>query len=195
VKESEQVAASTARRRGEVIAMRVLSTKSIYKGKMIDVTVDEVVEPRGVRARREVVRHGGSVVVLPRLALGRVLLVRQFRYAAGRSLWELVAGGIEPGESPLRAAARELREETGYRAAAFRPIFQFYPSPGILSEKMYLFEATRLRQGTAQPDSDERIETRAFSLPELRKMLSERKIPDGKTLIGLLWLFGHGKRS
>ena len=103
-----------------------------------------MIEPGGVKATREVVCHRGSVVVLPRLDDGRVLLVRQFRYAAGKSLWELVAGGIELGETPAAAARRELLEETGYRARTLRPLFHFYASPGFLSERMFLFEARGL---------------------------------------------------
>ncbi|HLI30701.1 MAG TPA: NUDIX hydrolase, partial [Terriglobia bacterium] len=153
------------------------------------VTVDRILEPGGIKARREVVRHGGSVVVLPRLDDGRVLLVRQFRYPAGEALWELVAGGIEPGETPAKAATRELLEETGCRARSFKPILRFFPSPGFLTEEMHLIEAAGLTKGRAKPEEDERIRTRAFTQAELEKMIDGRRIKDGKTLVGLLWFF------
>ncbi|MGH9326500.1 MAG: NUDIX hydrolase [Terriglobia bacterium] len=169
---------------------RVLASKVVFSGHVFQVTVDRIVEPSGVKARREVVHHPGSVVVLPRLKNGKVLLVRQFRYSAGQPLWELVAGGIEAGETPVAAAARELAEETGYRAQAYRPILHFYPSPGILTEVMHLVEALHPTPGEARPEPDERIQVKAFGTRELKKMLYSRHIKDGKTLVGLLWLFG-----
>ncbi len=167
---------------------RILKSKVVFKGKLLEVRTDEVVEPGGIRAVREIVRHPGSVVVLPRLADGRVVLVEQFRHAAGRPLWELVAGGLELGENLRAAARRELLEETGYRASRLRRILSFFPSPGILSEKMHLFEATGLRRGQAQPECDERIRVRHFTLRELRRLIESGRIADAKTLVGLLWL-------
>ncbi|HEV2419655.1 MAG TPA: NUDIX hydrolase [Terriglobia bacterium] len=165
-----------------------LSSKTVFKGRRVEVSVDRVREPGGVEAQRELVRQPGSVVVLPVLADGNILLVRQFRYAARQSLWELVAGGLEPGEKPLRAAARELAEETGYRARVFERVLDFYPSPGILNEVMHLVEARGLTRGEARPEADERIVVKAFALDELRKMARTHKIKDGKTLAGLFWL-------
>lgn len=167
---------------------RVLSSKDVYRGKVIQVKVDRIIEPGGVTTRREVVCHSGSVVVLPRLPGKKLLLVRQFRYAARQSLWELVAGGIDPGETPVKAAARELIEETGYRALTFTPLLRFFPSPGFLTEEMHLIEAHGLARGKPQPESDERIRARIFSLAELKKMISKNQIKDAKTLVALLWL-------
>jgi len=159
---------------------------------VLTLKLDQVVEPGEVRATRELVAHPGSVVVLPRFADGRVLLVRQFRYAARKKLWELVAGGLEPGERVLAAARRELAEETGYRARRVRRVFSFYPSPGFLTERMHLVEATGLASGEARPEADERIEARAFARAELRAMLAAHTVEDGKTLLALLWLLGPG---
>jgi ADP-ribose pyrophosphatase len=167
---------------------RVLTSKSIYEGRVVRLRVDRVVEPGGIEATREVVWHAGSVVVLPRLPDGRVLLVRQFRYAAGGPLWELVAGGVEPGESLRAAARRELLEETGYRTRRITPLLEFFPSPGILSERMHLFEAVGLTQSDARPEPDERIRVGIFTLQQIRKTLRARRIRDGKTLVGLSWL-------
>ena len=99
---------------------KVLSSATIYEGPVFGIRRDEVIEPSGVRTTREVITHPGSVVVLPVLPDGRILLIQQYRHAARQYLWELVAGRVDPGETPKVAAARELIEETGYRAKRFR---------------------------------------------------------------------------
>lgn len=165
----------------------MLESRLVYGGRVVRLKVDRVVEPGGLEATREVVCHPGSVVVLPLFPGDSVLLVRQFRYAAGRSLWELAAGGLEPGESVARAARRELREETGYRARRVKRIFSFFSSPGILNERMHLVTTTGMTRGESDPDSDERIEPRIFTRPQIRALLRKKKIQDGKTLVGLSW--------
>jgi ADP-ribose diphosphatase len=165
----------------------ILKSKTVYKGRVIRVSLDRVVEPGGVEAFREVVVHHGSVVIIPRLPNGNILLVRQYRYPARKRLWELVAGSMEPGESVVRAARRELQEETGYRAGTLKRLFSFYPSPGFLTEKMHLVEARDLKPSEANPEDDERIEVGEFSKNQLGKLLREKRIIDGKTLVGLLW--------
>lgn len=167
--------------------VRVLSSKSLYKGRVLHLKVDHVIEPGGVKATREVVEHRGSVVIIPRLSNGRILLVRQFRYAARKHLWELVAGTMEPGESVIRAARRELLEETGFRARSVKRILSFYSSPGFLTEQMHLVEASDLSRAAAEPEADERIEVGEFTRSQIDKLLREKKIVDGKTLTGLLW--------
>jgi ADP-ribose pyrophosphatase len=166
----------------------VLKSTEIYSGRLIQLKVDRIIEPGGVRAVREVVHHGGSVVILAHSGDGRIVLVRQYRYPAKQFLWELIAGGLEPGERPLAAARRELLEETGYRAKKFRLLLDFFPSPGILTEKMFLVEATELTRSKAQPDPDERIRVGHFTPVQLMKMIKARRIRDAKTLVGLLWL-------
>ncbi|HEV2348615.1 MAG TPA: NUDIX hydrolase [Terriglobia bacterium] len=167
---------------------RVLSSKTVFKGRVITVKVEEVVEPGRIKATREVVCHSGSVVVLPHLHDGRLLLVRQYRHAAGQALWELVAGGMERGESPQEAARRELLEEAGYRARSLTPLFNFFPSPGVLTERMHLVEARGLTLAQARPEPDERIRVGRFTRRQWKEMLEARKIKDGKTLAGLYWL-------
>ena len=174
---------------------RVLSSQSIYQGRVVQLRVDRVQEPGGVVAEREVVDHAGSVVVLPILPDGRVLLVRQYRHAVRQSLWELVAGGIEKGETPRRAAVRELQEEAGYRAATVKTLFDFYPSPGVMSERMFLVEARGLRPAPSCPDPDERITVGSFSPTQLRTMIRQNKIKDGKTLVGLFCLFSRQRKG
>ena len=170
--------------------IRVLSSKDVYRGHVVGVKVDRVIEPGSVEATREVVTHSGSVVVLPVLDDGRVVLVRQFRYATGKSLWELVAGCIEAGETPKAAARRELREETGYLTRRLRLICSFYSSPGFLTERMYLVQAQGLKPGEAMPEADERIRVARFTPAQLRRMVESRKIEDAKTLVGVLWFLG-----
>ncbi len=169
---------------------RVLSSKTVFKGRVFTVTRDEVVEPGGVRAVRDVVRHPGSVVVLAvdSAPEPRVLLGRQYRHSAGQMLWELPAGSIDHGETALQAGKRELIEETGYRARRWQRALFFYPSPGFLEETMTIFLAQGLERGLAQPEDDERIATRFFSLSSALRMVNNGAIHDGKTIAGILWL-------
>jgi ADP-ribose pyrophosphatase len=169
--------------------LRIINSRTVHQGRVVTLKIDEIVEPSGVRATREVVVHGGSVVVIPRLADGRIVLVRQYRYPARQELWELVAGGIDGRETILAAARRELMEETGYRARKMRHLLSFYPSPGFLTERMHLVEARDLTLATPTPEEDERIEIGRFRESELRRMMESGEICDGKTLVGLLWIF------
>jgi ADP-ribose pyrophosphatase len=173
------------------IHARVLRSKTVFHGRVIDLKVEQVVEPGGVRVRREVVCHPGSVVVIPSLPDGRIVLVRQYRHAVRESLWELVAGGIKKGETPRQAARRELLEETGYLARRFKPLLEFYPSPGILSERMHLVEARELTPAQARPDEDEHIEVGLFEPSTLANRILKKQFRDAKTLVGLLWFFGN----
>lgn len=130
--------------------------------------------------------HSGSVVVLPVLADGRVLLIQQYRYAARDYLWELVAGRIDAGETPDQAAERELIEETGYRATKFYTFLELFPSPGFLEEKMFLYLAEGLTPGKASPEDDEKIISRAFNHKQLEEMLRKQKLRDAKSVAGIL---------
>ena len=160
-------------------------------------TSETVAEPGGIVARRDVVRHPGSVVVLAVEggARGlRVLLERQYRHAAKRFLWELPAGRIDPGESALAGARRELLEETGYTARSWKRALVFYSSPGFLDETMSVYLARGLKAGRARPEADELIATRLFPLATALRMATRGAIRDGKTLAALLW-FAHVKDS
>lgn len=199
-------AAGTKSEGAKLITARVLSSRVSYRGPVFSVTTDQVDEPRGVRARRDVVRHSGSVVVLAvdvpvsdvlashdsakarRKGEPRLLLERQYRHAAQSMMWELPAGRIDDGETPLTAAKRELVEETGYRARQWKRILHFYVSPGFLDETMTIYLASALRAGKAQPEADERIANRFFALSEAKAMVLQGRIRDAKTIAGVLWL-------
>ena len=170
---------------------KVLSSDTVYKGKVFWITHDHVAEPGGVQATRDVVRHNGSVVVLavdtatnPRDP--GILLIRQYRHAANQFLLELPAGRIEPGEKLIPAAKRELIEETGYRAKKWSRHATYYASPGFLSEAMNILLAEDLTLGQAQPEDDEKIELHMTPLSEVVAMIHANKIHDGKTIIGVL---------
>lgn len=169
----------------------VLSSKTVYKGNIFSVTSDEVREPGDVTARRDVVRHNGSVVVLAVDTSSNptdpgILLVRQYRYAAGKFLLELPAGRIEPGEKLIPAGKRELIEETGYRARRWSRHTTYFASPGFLSEAMNIVLAEDLTHGEATPEEDERISLHMTPLSEVVSMIHDGKIQDGKTVIGVL---------
>jgi len=180
---------------------RVLSSRVSYRGPVFSVTTDEVEEPGGVRARRDVIRHSGSIVVLAvddmaddapaktgRRPEPRILLERQYRHAAQSMMWELPAGRIDDGETALTAAKRELLEETGYAARQWKRILHFFVSPGFLDETMTIYLAGGLKAGVAQPEPDEMITTKFFPLSEAKRMALSGRIRDAKTICGILWL-------
>jgi len=170
---------------------RIISSRTVYRGPVFSVTTDHVEEPNGVRARRDVIHHSGSIVVLAveeSSSPPRVLLERQYRHAAKDYLWELPAGRIDPGEQELQAAKRELSEETGYTAGTWRRILKFYASPGFVAETMAVYMATGLRAGEAQPEDDEVIYKRLVPLPAAVRMILRGTIQDAKTIASVLWL-------
>ena len=166
--------------------MKLISSKEVYNCGLFRVTEDYATDGKGYEIRRSIVRHAGSAVMMAVDAKKRILLVRQYRLPAGMEMWELPAGLLDPGESPLQAAKRELTEETGYSARKWTKLVSFYASPGFVGEKMTIFLATDLREGEAQPMDDEKIECRWFTSAEMDRMLRAGKIIDGKTMIGFL---------
>ncbi len=166
----------------------VAKSKLVFRGRVFSVTREEVVEPGGVRVTREVVRHSGSAVVIPQRDDGRLLFVRQFRLPSQSFLWEAVAGRLDAGESPLDAARRELAEEAGLSAREWTSLGVFYPSPGYVDERMWIFLARGLRRAAAHPDPDERIRKRWFRPEELGNMVRRRRLQDAKTVIGYFLL-------
>jgi len=173
----------------------VLEHHRVYEGKVLSLDVDEVEEPGGVRALREVVRHRGSVAALPVLEDGRVVLVRQYRYAVGEPVWELPAGRLDPGETPEEGARRELEEEVGLRAGRLEPLSVFYTTPGFCDETMHLFRGTDLMPVPARPEADERIEAKVVALDEARAMVYRGEVREGKTLVALLFEIERRARS
>jgi ADP-ribose pyrophosphatase len=171
--------------------VKVLSSKVAYRGPAFWVTIDEVLEPSGLRTRRDIVHHSGSVVILvadDSRPQPKVLLERQYRHAAQDFLWELPAGRKEQGEDELVAAKRELLEETGYSASKWKRILRFFASPGFLAEPMSVFLAQGLQKGKAQPEADEVISMRLVPLSAVVRMINNGKIRDAKTIASVLWL-------
>jgi len=167
--------------------MKILSSVEKLKNKLFTVSDDHAVDPSGFEIRRFIVHHRGSAVMMPVDDRKRVLLVRQYRLPAKRFLWELPAGSVDPGETPLQTAKRELKEETGYRAKKWQKLVSFFPSPGFLTEKMTIYLATSLTAGEATPMDDERIETRWFTAREIESAIDAGIIQDAKTMLGFFF--------
>ncbi len=169
----------------------VVSSEVVYRGPLFRVLHDKLIEPGGRRNERDVIRHNGSVVIL---AIDDakdkkdpwIVMERQYRHAANQFLWELPAGKLEPGEDALEGAKRELAEETGYRAKRWRPLVEYYASPGFLGESMKVFVAAGLEPGAAHPEEDEHIELRLVRLKDVLKAIERGAILDGKTLSSVL---------
>jgi ADP-ribose pyrophosphatase len=163
----------------------VVSRRPTHRARKFRCEEERVRLPDGREVSREVIRHGGAALLLPVLPDGGIVLVRVFRHAAGGWLWEVPAGTIEPGEAPEACAARELEEETGYRAARLVPMGSWLPSPGLMDESMHLYRAEGLEATAARPEEDELVEPRAFAPDEVAAMVRRGAIRDGKTLLAL----------
>jgi ADP-ribose pyrophosphatase len=165
---------------------RTLSSRLLHEGKSFSFKTDHVELPNGRRTTRDVVDHPGAVAIVPVLDDSRLVLVRQFRYAAGRELLEIPAGTLEKGEKPDECAARELREETGYEADSMRRLLSFFTAPGYSNEVIHLYVATGLRRGEIETEEDEEIEVEEVGLDEALRMIEENRIEDAKTIVGVL---------
>jgi len=168
-------------------ADRFLGSKEVFSGRLIRVTVDRVELPSGRQADREVVLHPGAVAIIPVLSEKKLVLVKQYRHPAADFLWELPAGLIDPGESGLVSAKRELREETGYEAQHWEELFSFYTSPGFTDEIITLYLAKHLTR-VGKFNQQEIDAYNAYSLSELSDMVEAGDIRDAKTILAVFWL-------
>ncbi|MCC7508818.1 MAG: NUDIX hydrolase [Planctomycetes bacterium] len=168
--------------------MMQLNRETVYQGKAFKVARVTLQNAEGREVQREVIEHPGAACIIPMVDNDTVLLIEQWRIGAKRPLWEIPAGTLDPGEDPLACAARELEEETGFKAAKIEHLFTMFPSPGIMDEKMHIFVATGLTPGTTKFDEDEDITAKPFSFKELRVQLKANNIKDGKTIAALGYL-------
>jgi ADP-ribose pyrophosphatase len=166
--------------------------RTIYKGRVFTVQVESITLPKGHRLDAEIIRHPGSVVIIPVTDSGEIILVKQYRHAIGRWAWELPAGSLKPGEDIEAAARRECQEEIGLVATGMRKLGAFFPTPGYCDEEMNFYEATGLRSPRddeeAHADEDEDIEAQPFSRPRIAEMIASGEIVDLKTVAGMLLL-------
>ena len=170
---------------------KLLSSVVVYQGPLFRVLHDKLIEPGGKKSERDVIRHNGSVVIMAMDSSKSkrnpwIVIERQYRHAANQFLWELPAGKLDPGEDALAGAIRELAEETGYSAKKWKPLVEYYASPGFLGESMKVFIAEGLVAGDARPEEDEKIEFRLVKLSDVLKMIDKGAILDGKTLTSVL---------
>lgn len=179
---------------------QLLSSETVYQGPLFRVQHDKLIEPGGKPSERDVIRHNGSVVILAIDSTKSkknpwIVIERQYRHAANQFLWELPAGKLDAGEDALEGAKRELAEETGYAAKKWKPLVEYFASPGFLGEQMKVFLAEGLVAGDAHPEADEDIDFRLVKLSEVLKMIEKGAIKDGKTLTSvLLYARLHGTK-
>jgi len=169
------------------MALKLVSSEQLIETPIFRVTMDRAIDPDGFEIKRAIVQHNGSAVMMPVDERGRILLVRQYRLPARRYLWELSAGRVDPGETPLKAAKRELIEETGYKAKKWTKLAHFYPSPGFLAEAMTIYVARELKAGPPRPMEDERIECAWYTTKQINELIDKGEIQDAKTMLG--WAF------
>jgi ADP-ribose pyrophosphatase len=165
----------------------------VHQGRVFTVQIESITLPSGHALEAEIIRHPGSVVIIPVQEDGAVVLVRQYRHALGRFVWELPAGSLKPREVPEEAAARECHEETGYIPGRLDYLGAYYPTPGYCDEQMHFYRAAGLRRrgdGDAEvhPDDDEDLEVRPFDRDAIRGMMASGEIVDLKTIGGLALL-------
>ena len=172
--------------------------RKVFEGRIFAVNVESITLPRGERLEAEIIRHPGSVVLIPVTDSGEIVLVRQYRHAIGRSVWELPAGSLKDGEDPRTATVRECHEEIGLIPSSVERLGAFFPTPGYSDEEMTFYRATGLRapaddDPAAQQDEDEEIEARTFSVDAIRQMVASGDILDLKTVAGLMLLEVKGQ--
>jgi ADP-ribose pyrophosphatase len=165
---------------------KLLDSELIYDGRIVHLYTDTVQLPNGQTARREVVRHGGAVAIVPIDGEGNVILVRQYRHAAGRILLEIPAGTLNKGEDPDLCAAREMQEETGYKPGKLQKIGGIFVAPGYTSEYIHLYLATDLSASRLTMDDDEFIEAEALPIEEVVRRIRTGEIVDAKTISAVL---------
>jgi len=168
------------------MSAKILNSRLAYKGGHIQVREDRVVEPAGHECSREIVVHPGAVCIVARPAPDQVILIRQYRHAAGRELIEIPAGTLHDGEDPRECAIRELEEEAGYLASVMTERGRFWTTPGFTTEFMYLYEAAGLTKTQTNPDDDEVIEVDIVPTAEALRMVDDGRIQDAKSILGLL---------
>ena len=172
-----------------------MSTRIIYEGKIVTLTLEEAKLPNGLVHTQEIVRHPGGACVVPVFENGDVLLLRQYRVAAGGYIWEIPAGKLDvAGENPEGCAERELIEEAGYKAAKLQKIAEFFTSPGFCNETLHVYKATGLMRASTSFEKHEVIEIHRLSTADVSKMMREGEIRDAKTLIGL-YACGFGMKN
>ncbi|TKB68780.1 MAG: NUDIX hydrolase [Nitrospira sp.] len=170
-------------------------TRNIYTGKVVTLNVDTVKLPNGVTIDLETIRHPGAAAVVPMKDDGTVVLVRQFRHAAGGFIYEIPAGKLSPGEDPLHCAARELEEEVGYRASSFELLSSIFTAPGFADEVIHVYKATGLIQGRQQLDHDEVLEIVEMPLTAAMERIVDGTIRDSKTIVGLQAVYIRGLKA
>ena len=169
-----------------MIEEKTISSDRIYTGKTISLKVDTVEVPNRGYQKREIVEHNGAVGIVAITSNNKVVLVKQYRKAIEKELWEIPAGKIEIGESPKECAIRELKEETGYSAENMKLIHKFYTSAGFSNQKIYIFLAENLTPGERDFDEDEFLEVHEIDKDEVYNMIEKNEIEDAKTSIGML---------
>ena len=167
---------------------KTTKTTDIFKGKVIDLKVEEVELPNGKTSKREIVKHPGAVAILPITKEGKLVLVRQYRKALDKVIVEIPAGKLEKGEEPLASAKRELEEETGYKADHLDFIVSFYTSPGFADEIIHLYITDKLKKGQVAPDEDEFLDVIEVSLEEAEEMIKDQTIHDAKTVFAVQYM-------
>lgn len=171
---------------------KTITSKFLHQGKNFSFKTDEVQLPNGKTVTRDIVDHPGAVVIVPILDDGRILLVKQYRYSAGKELLEIPAGTLEKGEAPDSCARRELKEETGYTAGSMKKILTMYSAPGYSNEVLHLYFATDLKAGDQSTEEDEDITIEAHGPDELLDMMEKNTIEDAKTIAGILSYLTRG---
>lgn len=166
-----------------------MSTRHIYKGKVVTLNIDTVQLPNGVTVDLETIRHPGAAAVVPIKDDGTVVLIRQFRHAAGGFIYEIPAGKLNPGEDPLSCASRELEEEIGYRAASFELLSSIFTAPGFADEVIHIYKATGLTKGRQRLDHDEVLDVVEMPLSDAVGKIQDGTIRDAKTIVGLQSVF------